>query len=210
MHFVLHSVVVVFLSYLSAEQPSQQGAIVGTMPSTCQPWLQEEREKTRRAEGQLEQLTASLAAEKDTCTALLGERAALTRLQAELAERCSLLELQVDPFLPIDHYKIVSESHQLSKVLLALTDALSILHDSRTVLVVAPPRLKLYRNLFAFQVSRNRRTPLDLLIHPLGKQVERTIDMQALMLGGIQQPAEDDDELSDLDGGSDLTTPTSI
>lgn len=56
--------------------------------------LQEEREKIQRAEGQLEQLTASLAAEKDTCTALLGERAELKRLQAELSERCSLLELQ--------------------------------------------------------------------------------------------------------------------
>ena len=51
--------------------------------------------RARRAEAELEQLTASLAAEKDTCTALLGERAALTRLQAELAERCSLLELKV-------------------------------------------------------------------------------------------------------------------
>lgn len=63
-------------------------------PADLDRQLQEEREKTQHAEGQLEQLTASLAAEKDTCTALLGERAALTRLQAELVERCSLLELQ--------------------------------------------------------------------------------------------------------------------
>lgn len=63
-------------------------------PADFDRQLQEEREKTQLAEGQLEQLTASLAAEKDMCTALLGERAALTRLQAELVERCSLLELQ--------------------------------------------------------------------------------------------------------------------
>ncbi len=63
--------------------------------------MQEERGRARRAEAELEQLTASLAAEKDTCTALLGERVALTSLQAELAERCSLLELKVSGMSPL-------------------------------------------------------------------------------------------------------------